>query len=237
MIRATVAALCIVMAQPAAADDAPAFKFTTGIYSFSGGGMPPSGALDLNLRHTSDIGNVWVGWFRWPDGRFTQARGGWDRNFDFGAIRIQPSLQVASGGFGGGSLYAETGETWFAGAGIGRTNLRPYVNLNFDPNDSWTLAGGYRWGDSHVLTATLVGDNRQNPDERHFHVQYRTPFDGRRLLLDVLVKRGIVDGVMIHRVGFTAGYDWPRFFVRLAWDPKVNFTPQDMLRVQAGTRF
>ena len=49
--------------------------------------------------------------------------------------------------------------------------------------------------------------------------------------------RGLVDGEMIHRAGLTLGYDWPRYFVRLAWDPKVNFTSQDMLRVQAGTRF
>jgi len=231
------AALFMGIAQQAIADDGPAFKLTTGIYNFSGGGLPSSNSLDLNLRHSSGIGNVWIGWFRQPSENFTQTRGGWDRTFDFGAVRVQSSVQAASGGFRGGSLYAETGETWFAGAGIGRTNLRPYVNLNFDPNDAWTVAGGYRWGDNHSLTATLVGDNRQNPDERHFHVQYRVPVDGRRVLFDVLVKRGLVDGVMIHRVGFTAGYDWPRFFVRVAWDPKVNFTPQNMLRLQAGTRF
>jgi hypothetical protein len=57
------------------------------------------------------------------------------------------------------------------------------------------------------------------------------------LTLDLLDKRGLVNGQEIHRFGFTAGYDWPRHFVRLAWDPKVNFTPQDMLRLQAGLRF
>ncbi len=34
-----------------------------------------------------------------------------------------------------GSLLTATAP-WFAAAGLGRTNLRPYVNLNFDPNDS-----------------------------------------------------------------------------------------------------
>jgi hypothetical protein len=237
MMRALAASLLALSASAAIADDASSFKFTTGIYRFSGGGAASSDSLDLNLRYSSDVGNVWVGWFRWPHENFSQTRGGWDRTFDLGAIRIQPSAQVASGGFLGGSLYAETGDSWFAGAGIGRTNLKPYVNLNFDPNDSWTVAGGYRWGDNHSLALTLVGDNRQNPDERHFHVQYRTPVGGNRLVLDLLLKRGIVDGVLIHRAGFSAGYDWPRFFVRVAWDPKVNFTPQDMLRVQAGTRF
>jgi hypothetical protein len=239
-VKRALAIALLVLAAPfaiAADGDAPPFKFTTGIYHFSGGGLPASDSVDINLRHSSDLGNVWIGWFRWPDQDFTQTRGGWDRTFDFGAIRVQPSVQAASGGFRGGSLYAETGDSWFAGAGIGRTNLRPYVNLNFDPNDAWTVAGGYRWADNHVFTLTLVGDNRQNPDERHFHVQYRVPVAGNRLLLDLLVKKGLVDGVMIHRAGFTAGYDWPRFFVRVAWDPKVNFTPQDMLRVQLGTRF
>jgi hypothetical protein len=237
MKRALAAAvLCLATPLAIADDEAPSFKFTTGVYHFSGGGLPAGNGLDLNLRHSSDLGNLWVGWFRGPDD-FTQARGGWDRTFDLGAIRVQPSVQAASGGFWGGSLYAETGERWFAGAGIGRTNLRPYVNLNFDPNDAWTLAGGYRWSGNHVLALTLVGDNRENPDQRHFHVQYRMPVGNDRLLLDVLVKRGLVDGGMIHRVGFTIGYDWPRFFVRLAWDPKVNFTPQDMLRLQAGLRF
>lgn len=237
MKRALAAWLLALIAPLAAADDAPAFKFTAGAYHFSGGGQDASDSVDLNIRHSSNFGNVWIGWFRWPHEHFSQTRGGWDRNFDFGAVRVQPSVQLASGGFAGGSLYAETGERWFAGAGIGRTNLRPYVNLNFDPNDAWTLAGGYRWGDNRALAFTLVGDNRQNPDQRHFHAQYRTPVGGDRLVVDLLLKRGAVDGALVHRAGFSVGYDWPRFFVRVAWDPKVNFTPQDMLRVQAGTRF
>ena len=237
MKRALAASLLALVAPLALADDAPAFKFTAGVYHFSGGGAPASDALDLNLRHSSDFGNVWIGWFRWPHEQFSQTRAGWDRTFDLGAVRVQPSAQLASGGFAGGSLYAETGESWFAGAGIGRTNLRPYANLNFDPNDAWTVAGGYRWADNRSLAFTLVGDNRQNPDQRHFHVQYRTPVAGRRLVVDLLLKRGIVDGAMVHRAGLSVGYDWPRFFVRAAWDPKVNFTAQDMLRVQAGTRF
>jgi PAS domain S-box-containing protein len=32
-------------------------------------------------------------------------------------------------------------------------------------------------------------------------------------------------------------YDWPRFFVRLAYDPKTNFTPVDARRLSIGTRF
>jgi hypothetical protein len=237
VLAASLFALAALAGVDALADDAPAFKLTTGVYQFSGGGDPSSTAVDINLRNTSDWGNVWIGWFRWPGENFTQTRAGWDNTFDVGPVRVQPSVQTASGGFWGGSINVETGDSWFIGAGLARTNLRPYVNLNFDPNDAWSLSGGYRWSDKRSLALLLVGDNRLNPDERHFHVQYRVPIDGERFLVDVLAKRGLVEGRMIHRFGLTLGYDWPRYFVRLAWDPKVNFTPQDMFRVQAGMRF
>ena len=42
----------------------------------------------------------------------------------------------ASGGFWGGRVGTEYGNTFFVGAGIGRTNLRNYFNLNFDPNEA-----------------------------------------------------------------------------------------------------
>jgi hypothetical protein len=221
------------------ADDAAPFKLTTGLYFLSAGGGVASGpALDVNLRHTSEFGNVWVGWFRAPVLEVSQVRAGWDRSYSIGAVRVMPSLQWASGGFWGGSLAAEAGSTWFAGAGLGRTNLRPYANLNFDPNDAWTLSGGYRWGDNHALSVQVVRDNRENPDQQHVHVVYRTPIAGdQRLTVDLLAKRGLVDGTPIRRIGLSVGYDWRRHFVRVAWDPKVNFTAQDMLRLSGGVRF
>ena len=216
-----------------------AYKFTTGLYQLSGGGLPSGPGLDVNLRASGGFGNAWLGWFRSPVLEVTQTRAGWDNTFKVGpAVRFMPSLQVASGGFWGGSAYLEAGNSWFAGAGIGRTNLRNYANLNFDPNDAWTLAGGYRWGDNDSLTLQVVRDNRLNPDQQHIHLVYRTPLAGdHRLTLDLLSKRGLVDGVPIRRIGLSVAYDWPRYFVRVAWDPKVNFTPQDMLRLSVGTRF
>ena len=217
------------------------FKLTGGVYQLSGGGMPAGPGLDFNLRASGGLvgsSDVWVGLYRSPVQAVKQYRAGWDNTFKFGAVRFMPSVQIASGGFVGGSTYLEAGSSWFAGTGIGRTNLRPYTNLNFDPNDSYTLAGGYRWGDNHSLTLQTVRDNRLNPDQQHVHVVYRTPVDGdNRLTLDLLVKKGLVAGVPIQRLGLSVGYDWPRFFVRLAVDPLVNFTTQDMVRLSLGTRF
>ncbi len=215
-----------------------AYKLTVGLYPLSGGGLPAGPGLDLNLRASSGFGNAWVGWFRSPVEAVSQARAGWDKTFKFGPVRFIPSLQAASGGFVGGSASLEAGETWFAGAGVGRTNLRNYVNLNFDPNDAWMLSGGYRWADNHSLALQVVRDNRLNPDQQNVHLVYRTPVAGdQRLTLDLLSKTGLVSGESVHRYGLSLGYDWPRYFVRVAWDPLVNFSPQDMLRLSVGTRF
>ncbi len=53
----------------------------------------------------------------------------------------------------------------------------------------------------------------------------------------LLDKRGTVDGRFMRRTGLSVNCDWPRWYVRAAWDPKVNFTPQNMLRLSAGVRF
>jgi hypothetical protein len=84
----------------------------------------------------------------------------------------------------------------------------------------------------------MVRDNRLNPDQQHVHLIWRESLsDGRRVTVDLLVKQGTVEGRFIRRAGLSLGYDWPQWFVRLAWDPKVNFTPQNMLRVSTGRRF
>jgi hypothetical protein len=217
----------------AAADSSPDFKLTLGWYDFS----DHSHGIDANLRHTSDLGNIWVGFFRLDEPAFRQWRTGWDRSFGK-AVRISPSVQLASGGFAGGSIQAETGEPWFAGVGFGRTNLRPYYNLNFDPNDSWQVVAGHRSEGGRTISAQMVRDNREHPDQRHFHLYWRQPLPrGERLTLDALYKVGIVEEEMIRRWGFTATYDWPRFFLRVARDPKTNFTPVDAWRFSVGTRF
>ncbi|MGZ5571908.1 MAG: hypothetical protein ACXWHZ_04205 [Usitatibacter sp.] len=222
---------------PARPDEVPAaehpFKLTLGWYRFS----DDTHGIDTNLRHTSEWGNAWVGFFRLAGQRIDQWRTGWDRTFG-SAVRFSPSVQLASGGFVGGSAQVEAGAPWFAGAGIGRTNLRPYYNLNFDPNDSYALSAGRRDESGQLFTLLMVRDNRENPDQRHFHFVYRQPIAaGKRLTFDALYKVGRVDEETIRRWGFTVTYDWPRVFIRLARDPNTNFTPVDAWRLSFGTRF
>lgn len=216
-------------------DEPPPFKLTVGWYDFADAGR----GADVNLRNTSGLGNTWVGFFRFPAGDVHQWRTGWDREFGE-AVRVKPSVQAASGGFVGGSIQAEAGAPYFAAIGIGRTNLRPYYNLNFDPNDAYTVQVGYRDEErGRSLGALMVRDNREHADQRHFHFTYRQTLpEGQRITLDALYKVGTIEEEgRIHRWGFTASYDWPRFFVLAAYDPKTNFTPLDLWRVAIGTRF
>jgi hypothetical protein len=39
------------------------------------------------------------------------------------------------------------------------------------------------------------------------------------------------------RLGLAVSYDWPRYFVRLSYDTKLNLTPADTLRFSAGVKF
>lgn len=215
-----------------------AFKLTAGHYQSSGGGQPVSHSTDVNLRHTSALGTAWYGRYEDSSRQISQDRLGWDRTFRLPQARMLPSVQYASGGSWNGSLNLETGETWFVGAGLNRTNLRQSVNLFFDPGDSWSLNGGYRWREGTSLGFIYIRDNRDNPDQQHLRLLWRQPMpDGHRLTADLLLKRGLVENEAIRRAGLSLAYDWPRWFVRLSYDPKVNFTSQDMWRLTGGTRF
>lgn len=214
--------------------DKPANKLTLGSYHFSGTGN----AFDINLRHSNDFGNTWLGYYNAARRDEHQGRIGWDNTFEIGPARITPYAQIASRGYFAWSVNVETGKTWFVGAGFGRTNLKPNWNLNFDPNDSYALSAGRRWADGESISLQWVRDDRENPDQRHLHAVYRKPLaGGERVTIDVLRKQGLVDDVLIRKVGASFTYDWPRFFLRLAYDPKVNFTAENMWRFIVGTRF
>jgi hypothetical protein len=219
----------------AADDEKPAFKLTFGTYRFVESGQ----AHDINLRHSGDYGTAWLGVFysQAKDLDARQMRAGWQNTFGE-TLRWTPSLMLASRGYAAGSLNVEVGETWVVGAGFGRTNLRSNYNLNYDPNDAWQLTAGYRAAGGQNFNVSYTRDNRLNPDQQHLHLIAQTPLAGKeRFTLDLLLKRGLVDGERIQKAGLTATYDWPRFFVRASFDPKVNFTPENQYRLSVGTRF
>jgi hypothetical protein len=196
---------------------------------------------DLNLRWRHDDSSLWLGVYH-DAGTGTQTRGGWDTRWQPDAdvpIALLPSVQVASGGFVGGSVNVEVGTTWFAQAGLGRTNTKPYVNLNFDPNDA--AMGALGWRDDHEgqVMLSVIRDNRLGTGQQDLHLSAQRPLgNGQRLTLDLLHKHGrIDDGSWVRGNGVTATYDWPRWFLRVALDPYQNFSAQAVWRFTAGLRF
>jgi hypothetical protein len=243
-MKTLIYAVCLCIGQAALAAE-PSFKFTVGSYNATGGDIPDARGTDINLRNASNYGNTWVGFYK--QGDVKQWRAGWDNSFNVGSIKLQPSLQAASGGFVGGSFGIETGESihknWYAGVGIGRTNLKPYVNLNFDPNDALMASAGYRFSKQESLGLQWVRDNRLNVDQQNVHLLYRKVLNPQeRITLDLFSKTGSVGLITgntekINKFGLALGYDWNEYFIKAAYDPRVNFTTQNMLRLSGGIRF
>ena len=239
------AALCMAPAT-GLADDARAsgeLKLTLGRYHLSNAAGSLDGD-DVNLRWRGDNRTFWLGVYR--DANFgRQWRVGWDATWAPGEQtglpwQVLPSLQAASGGFVGGSLGLQIGAPWYGQFGIGRTNLRPYANLNFDPNDALTLAVGWQGDGGRQAALTLIADDRLHTGQKHWHLGGRWPvlaMPGLRVTADLLHKTGLGDGGPVNAWGWTLGLDWPSWFVRLARDPKQNFSVQDAWRLSGGLRF
>lgn len=208
------------------------WKLTLGDYQYSG-----YSGQDLNLRWQRGDTHAWLG--AYTDRMFgTQGRAGVDTSVDVGgSVQLQPSLQVATREFVGGSLSVQAGDRWFALAGIGRTNLKPYFNLNFDPNDALTFGAGHHTSDGSIYTLFVVADDRLHTRQRDWHFNVRIPVSGMRATLDILRKSGSSDAGYIAAWGFSATWDWPACFLRLARDPYQNFSAQSAWRFAGGVRF
>lgn len=222
-----------VFAAPVRADDdAHPFKLTLGDYLY-----PEYQGRDVNLRWQHENSHAWVGHYQ--DDLFgSQSRAGVDTSVDLNAlISIQPSLQVATGGFWGGSLNTQIGHVWYALAGIGRTNLKPYVNLNFDPNDAVTLGGGHLFDGEQNWSLFMVRDDRLRTGQTVVHLSGRIPVGPDRLTIDLARKSGNGDTGYIRAWSATVGWDFPRWFLRLARDNRQNFAADDVWRFSGGIRF
>jgi hypothetical protein len=209
-----------------------AWKLTLGQYVYAG-----YAGSDLNLRWRRDETSSWVGIY--TDRIFgTQARAGADTSIDVGPyLKVQPSFQLASRGFVGGSLTLQVGGAWYAITGLGRTDTRPYFNLNFDPNDALTLGAGHVAANGASYSVFIVADNRFHTEQRDWHANVQIPFGNSHATLDLLRKSGLSDSGYITGWGFSTSWDWPTWFLRLAYDPHQNFSVENAWRFAGGVRF
>jgi hypothetical protein len=217
------------------ADGKIAYKFTPDFYSTTN----EHSAYDLNLRAALGPHDAWIGYYR-RGSEFDQLRLGYEGSFEMPFGRLVPSVQVATHGFAGGSLNAQVGGKVFGLLGIGRTNLKPYFNLNFDPNDAVTFGAGTHALPNTTLTLYQVRDDRLDTGQRVTHLTARIISDGgMRWTVDLFHKQGseTAGGEQVHGTGVAVTVDLDRYFVRLANDPYVNFSPDRMVRAAVGVRF
>lgn len=212
-------------------------KLTLGRYANSDG----TAALDLNWRVARGAHTGWIGQYEAHerDG-LRQARFGYEWRQAVGrSLRAVWSLQGASGGAKVGSVGAEVGEETFAIVGFGRTNRRPYVNLNFDPNDMVTLGLGTRAWPGVEASVFQVRDDRLGTGQRVTHAVLRWRISpASRLTVDASRKQGrLEDGSYGRGPGLSLGYDHADLFIRLARDRHAGFAVADQTRVSVGLRF
>jgi hypothetical protein len=222
--------------EPAAAQPAGiGYKFTPSFYRTTN----TTPAYDVNLRGNLDAHAAWIGFYQRSD-EFQQLRLGYENTLELPFGRVVPSLQYATRGFLGGGVTAEIGGRYFGLAGFGRTNLKDYFNLNFDPNDMILIGAGTRALPDTTLTVFQIRDDRLGTGQRVTHAVARIKSDDKtRWTVDVFYKDGRPDAVSdpVHGTGVSLTWDYGRYFARVARDPYVNFSNNHMTRVALGLHF
>lgn len=216
-----------------------AWKLTASQYRSSTDGQ----AHDVNLRgNTKDL-TFWVGSYRDAQG-FDQSRVGVEYAIDVPVGRITPSFQAATGGFMGWSLTwngrQEKAQGFAPLVGFGRTNLRTYYNLNFDPNDSIMVGGSYVSKAVGTLMFFRIQDDRLKTGQRTHHLVWRKSLpEDRRLTVDLFARSGaqVAGGAVFRGKGVAATLDVGDYFVRLGYDAKANYTAGNITRLSLGYRF
>jgi hypothetical protein len=197
-------------------------------------------AGDLNLRGTREATVFWLGHYRRAN-EFQQSRAGLEHwlSFDWGKALL--SGQAATRGFIGFASQAELGRNSVRLlAGFGRTNLKPYYNLNFDPNDAVTLGVVADLPNGMRASFYAIHDDRLGTGQTVVHALLRTSEDpARRWTIDVSQRRGPLGdgGERVVRTGLGVTYDRAPYFGRIVYDPNANFSGHDMLRLGLGMRF
>ena len=237
---AWMAPLTLCFAQtPPSADTNPAetwrFKLTPSYYQTA----QEANATDINLRANQNAHALWMGQYD-QSNTFHQTRVGYEYTLNTDWGQIVPSIQSATGGFWGGSLNVQWGQNTYLMAGLGRTNLRSYYNLNFDPNDAITLGLGTWLTPEHQWALWRTQDDRLNTGQQVTHLMWRYHLpSGNRLTIDAANKKGRNDpsSDLVKGNSLSATWDWSKYFVRFAWDQKVNFSDHDQKRMSLGWHF
>jgi hypothetical protein len=224
-----------VFAQDAVPEENWAFKLTPSLYATQN----EKNAADLNLRGNLGNHTTWVGQYV-RGNEYQQTRWGYEYNVNFAWGQMVPSLQLATKGFAGASLNFQIGGPTYLITGLGRTNLKDYYNLTFDPNDSYVIGFGTKLIKNHTVNVFTVKDNRLNTGQAITHGAWRWQIaDGHRLVIDVSHKTGKLteSSAVIKGNGVTVSYDFGNQFVKWAKEQKVNFSDKDQQRISAGLRF
>jgi len=212
----------------------PSNKVTLAYYHFSSGKL----GVDAYFRHTFSSSTAWIGVYHENDG-FDQARVGYEYDYHSHWLTLVPSVQAATHDFVGATIYSEVGVHLFGIGGFGRTNLQPYWNLGFDPNDYIQAGAGYRDAAGNTIEAYAIHDDRLGTGQTNTHVTLRRYLpDTWRLTLDVVNERGRgEDDIDINTWAVSVDANWRRWFVRVAEDPHVNYTADHQVRIAGGCRF
>ncbi len=224
-----------VFAQDAVTEANWAFKLTPSLYATQN----EKNAADVNLRGNLGNHTTWVGQYVRGDD-YQQTRWGYEYNVNFDWGQMVPSLQLATKGFAGASLNFQIGGPTYLITGLGRTNLKDYYNLSFDPNDSYVIGFGTKLIKNHTFNVFSIKDNRLNTGQIVTHGAWRWQIDnGQRLVIDVSHKAGRLteSSASIKGNGISVSYDFGNQFVKWAKEQKVNFTDKDQQRISAGIRF
>jgi len=150
---------------PVSVEHAIAWKLTPNLYHETAG----RSAADINLRGNRENDVFWIGQYQ-RGTEFQQMRVGYERQYPLPFGRVIASGQYASRGFVGASATLELSNgkeaPYFGLLGFGRTSLKPYYNLNFDPNDSTLLGAGWRPDHTNLVSLYQVHDDRLRTEQR-----------------------------------------------------------------------
>ena len=218
-----------------------AWKATLGTYKDS---VTKDTATDVNLRGSTKDTRFWLGYYQ-EQTDFKQSRIGVERVMDMASFgKLIYSLQAASGGFVGGSLTWDGKQDNVDGLspllGWGRTNAKPYVNLNFDPNDSVLWGGSYSQREIGQVSLFQIFDDRFHTGQRVTHLVWRGSLPNSvGLVVDAFHRVGASEAgeVQVKGNGLATTVEVHDYFVRLAYDQKANYTQANITRLAVGFRF